>query len=117
VVQHEAQERDGRREQQRLGRPPHLRACTAMTLLGSGGAAMCACVRKSARLGLGSRRRRTHGLGTSRGRRSTSSPPRFAAAQAEMANFGSCLCLKSLGALDLEWRHQINRKLQRDVTE
>ena len=99
VVQHEARERDGRQEQQHLGRPPHLRARAAVTLLVvvvvrsggaavfcGGGAAMCACVRKSARLG--SARRRTHGLGTSRGRQrhrpcysaSTSSPPRSAAA-------------------------------------
>jgi len=45
VVQHEARERDGRQEQQHLGRPPHLRARAAVTLLllvvvRSGGAAV-----------------------------------------------------------------------------
>ena len=33
MVQHEARERDGRQEQQHLGRPPHLRARAAVTLL------------------------------------------------------------------------------------
>lgn len=37
------------------------------------------------------------------------------AAQAKIGNSGNCLHLKSLGALDLEWRHQIDGKFHRNV--
>lgn len=38
-------------------------------------------------------------------------------AQAEMVKFRDSFCLRSLGALDFEWTHQMNGKLQRNFTE